>query len=146
MASMERTSDDMYGLVRHALGMERMENGLKDNVNADEHSIPKDAAKFYQFLKDAKLPLYAGHRRRTKPSFLVLLYHLKCMSGWSNKSFDLLLEELRLIIPKGEKNTPGGELGLDYITRLMFFLVVACFIGKKTSTKRFAVHAINPSG
>ncbi|KAL4590894.1 hypothetical protein LXL04_003841 [Taraxacum kok-saghyz] len=32
---------------------------------------------------------------------VVHLYHLKCLNGWSNKSFSMLLEFLKYLLPKG---------------------------------------------
>ncbi|CAL5333603.1 unnamed protein product [Camellia sinensis] len=52
----------------------------------------EDAHKFYDLLKDDKKPLYEGCKNFSKLSTIVHLYHLKCLSGWSNHSFTMLLQ------------------------------------------------------
>ena len=66
----------------------------EDNNNSD---------KFYQMLREAEQSLYKGCKKFTKLSFLVHLYHLKCLNGWTDKSFSMLLELLRDALP--EENT-----------------------------------------
>ena len=56
-----------------------------DNNNSD---------KFYQLLREAKQSIYIGCKKFTKLSFIVHLYHLKCLNGWTDKSFSMLLELL----------------------------------------------------
>ena len=66
----------------------------EDNNNSD---------KFYQMLRKAEQSLYKGCKKFTKLSFLVHLYHLKCLNGWTDKSFSMLLELLSDALP--EENT-----------------------------------------
>ena len=53
---------------------------------------------------------------------MIRLIHIKCLSGWSNKSFTMLLELLMEVLPECD-NFPGNfyeakkilrDLGLDY--------------------------------
>ena len=59
----------------------------------------------------------------TKLSFTIRLFHMKCLNGWSNKSFTMLLEFLKEAPPEGE-TLPNNyyetkkmlhELSLHYI-------------------------------
>ena len=55
---------------------------------------------FKESLEDAKAPLYPGCTKYTKLSALVALYKHKVVNGWSNKSFDGLLEMLHDMLPR----------------------------------------------
>ena len=35
-----------------------------------------------------------------KLAFLIRLIHIKCLNGWSNKSFTMLLELLKEVLPE----------------------------------------------
>ncbi|KAK4411777.1 hypothetical protein Sango_0250700 [Sesamum angolense] len=50
---------------------------------------------FFKLLKDSEEKLYEGCESYSKLTFLVKLLHLKTISGWTNKSFDMLLELLK---------------------------------------------------
>lgn len=54
---------------------------------------------FKESLDDAKVPLYPGCTKYTKLSAIVALYKHKAVNGWSNKSFDGLLEMLHDMLP-----------------------------------------------
>eukprot|EP00268_Persea_americana_P019667 TRINITY_DN2010_c0_g2_i4.p1 TRINITY_DN2010_c0_g2~~TRINITY_DN2010_c0_g2_i4.p1 ORF type:complete len:465 (-),score=57.82 TRINITY_DN2010_c0_g2_i4:857-2251(-) len=117
--------DDMHEMLHDAFGMPNLDGG-EDNESPEE-SIPDEpnmeAQKFYKLLKDAEIELYPGSTKFSKLSFLVRLFHLKCLNGWSNKSFDMLLELLKEALPVGEmlpKNHYESkkilrDLGLHYI-------------------------------
>ena len=50
-------------------------------------------------MDDSHKALYLGCRTYSKFSFVVTILHLKTTSGWSNKSFDLLLGVFRKALP-----------------------------------------------
>ena len=77
---------------------------------------------YARFLKDAHARLYPGCKY-SRLSFLVHLYHLKCLHGWSQESFSALLGLLSAALPS-EANLPKTyyeakkiicSLGLDYM-------------------------------
>ena len=93
-----------------------------EGVHEDRQSTNQGTEKFYEFLNDAKKPLYEGCTEYTKFTAIVDLYNLKCMSGWSNNSFTLLLEKLSKMLPP-DASLPNNtykvkmymkELGLGY--------------------------------
>ncbi|KAL7174124.1 hypothetical protein ACSBR2_033392 [Camellia fascicularis] len=51
----------------------------------------ENAQKFCNLLKDVEKPLYEGCKNFSKLSAIVHPYHLKCLNGWSNHSFIMLL-------------------------------------------------------
>ena len=64
-------------------------------------SLP-DVEKFNKMMEDAEKELYPGCKDFTKLSFLLHLYHVKCLYGWCNSSFDVLLDVLRHAYPNSE--------------------------------------------
>ncbi|KAK7328924.1 hypothetical protein VNO77_23061 [Canavalia gladiata] len=80
-----------------------------------------DVKKLYNLLNEAKQELYPGCESFSTLSFILRLYLLKCLHGWSNASFTTLLELLKeampnLNIPKSFYKTKSmiRDLGLDY--------------------------------
>ena len=118
--------DDMHGLLHDAFQMPKTSNMLDENeISLIETSLEEqndEATKFYSFLKDAEKELYPGCTKFTKLAFVIRLIHIKCLNGWSNKSFTMLLELLKEVLPECD-NFPGNfyeakkilrDLGLDY--------------------------------
>ncbi|KAI9173986.1 hypothetical protein LWI28_009904 [Acer negundo] len=54
---------------------------------------------FPTILEDAETPLYQGCTKYKKLSAIVVLYRLKAVNGWSDKSFNGLLEILHDMLP-----------------------------------------------
>jgi hypothetical protein len=52
-------------------------------------------------VKENEQVLYPNCKKYSKLSFMVHLYHLKCLHGWSDKSFSMLLDLLRDALPEG---------------------------------------------
>lgn len=78
----------------------------KEEMPAEEHNYnenPNEEAKiFYKLVKDSEQELYPGCKKFSKLSFIVRLFHLKCLNGWTNNSFTMLLTLLKEAFPKGE--------------------------------------------
>ncbi|WMV08116.1 hypothetical protein MTR67_001501 [Solanum verrucosum] len=72
-----------------------------DRSNQDNMGFDKKTEEFFRLLKEAERKLYPGSKYSLL-SFLVRLLHLKCLNGWSNKSFSMLLELLKDVLPEGE--------------------------------------------
>ncbi|XP_052619588.1 uncharacterized protein LOC111897976 [Lactuca sativa] len=76
---------------------------------------------FDNIVKEVEEKLYPSCKYN-KLSSIVHLYHIKCLNGWSNKSFSMLLEFLKDLLPEGNllpKTTPQvkkimAKLGLGY--------------------------------
>ncbi|XP_058787489.1 uncharacterized protein LOC131661866 isoform X2 [Vicia villosa] len=67
--------------------------------NVQQYEVGDNSDKFFKLLKEAEQNLYPGCKF-TKLSFIVHLYHLKCLNGWTDKSFSMLLELLCDAFPK----------------------------------------------
>ena len=84
--------------------------------------MTEEAKKFRKLLKETDQELFCGCKKHSTLSFILELFHKKCMNGWSNKSFTELLGTLRETFPEGEKLPKSSyevkkiisELGLGY--------------------------------
>ncbi|GJN35321.1 hypothetical protein PR202_gb24076 [Eleusine coracana subsp. coracana] len=110
--------DDISDLLQDlAGGLDEM-GGLEVN---DMHNNG-DMESFYKLVDDAGKELYPGCKNFSKLCFMVRLQHIKFLGGWSNKSFDMLLELLKDVLHEGSslpKNFNGAKnkvkcLGLGY--------------------------------
>lgn len=83
----------------------------------------KEAKKFYGLVNDAEQKLYPGCQKFSKLSFIMRLFQMKCLYGWSNNSFDSLLKLLVEALPEGNVLPDSmydvrkiiKDLGLDYV-------------------------------
>lgn len=115
--------DDMRGMLNEAFGISH---------EPDEETVPREymsnedpneeAKKFYKLVDDSEQELYPGCKKFSKLSFIVRLFHLKCLNGWTNSSFTALLTLIKEALPDGE-TLPNSfyeakkiinDLGLQY--------------------------------
>ena len=75
-------------------------NGTHVNVMGEDsdEDINSDANPFAKLFMDADQQIYPGSKV-SKLSFIIKLLHIKLLNGWSNKSFDMLLEFLNEVMP-----------------------------------------------
>ncbi|CAH9118447.1 unnamed protein product [Cuscuta epithymum] len=101
--------------------MEECEGSTGLGNFSDPESYETRADKFFDLLKESERKVYPNSKY-SKLSCLVHLFHLKCLNGWSNKSFTMLLEFLQDLLPDQNlmpKTTYQvkkllGDLGLGY--------------------------------
>ncbi|XP_063942809.1 uncharacterized protein LOC135150439 [Daucus carota subsp. sativus] len=92
-----------------------------ENVNEGEQGPNKEAAKFYRHVREGKQPLYPGCTKFSRLSFMIRLYHLKCVHGITESAFGDLLGLMKDAFPNAvlpqsfiaAKNIIK-DLGLDY--------------------------------
>lgn len=114
--SLSSTSDgELDGLE-----FENMEPNSVEDENADAQTRKKPDT-YASFLEDANTELYPGCNAFSKLSFLITLYHMKCLHGWSQESFTTLLGVLSDALPEAQLPKKYYEvqkiirgLGLDY--------------------------------
>nr|XP_004494940.1 uncharacterized protein LOC101496411 [Cicer arietinum] len=89
---------DMDGLVHDVFGV----HSTEEPICGEGERIPevRENSKFYEFVKENEQMLYPNCKKYSKLSFMVHLYHLKCLHGWSDKSFSMLLDLLRDALPE----------------------------------------------
>ena len=89
---------------------------------------------FQKLLNKARNELYPGCLEFFSLNFLVKLMHIEVFNGLSNKSFDMLLELLKVVFPMGttilssfyEAKQKLRDFGLEYDS--ISFLLSACII------------------
>ena len=114
--SLSSTSDgELYGVE-----FENMVPNSVEDENADAQTRKKPNT-YASFLGDANTKLYPGCKAFSKLSFLITLYHMKCLHGWSQESFATLLGVLSDALPQAQLAKKYYEvqkiirgLGLDY--------------------------------
>jgi hypothetical protein len=100
--TMEQHSEmghDMGGLIRDVFAMPPSEEIFSGE--GERNPEVGENVKFYQLVKENEQVLYPNCKKYSKLSFMVHLYHLKCLHGWSDKSFSMLLDLLRDALPEG---------------------------------------------
>ena len=86
------------------------------------HNTPNEGcSEFYDLLRDGNEELYEGCAKYSKLSFLLKLYHIKCLCGISDKAMTMILELLndafeQAKIPNSfyEAKKIINKLGLNY--------------------------------
>ncbi|XP_074299742.1 uncharacterized protein LOC141630899 [Silene latifolia] len=104
-------SDKLYGDESHN----------ESNKPSKGNNIEEEA-KYKRLFEAVNEELYEGYQTFSKLSFILHLFHIKCMFHWSNDSFNKLIELLLEAFPKSENSrhliTKGKKLinnfGLGY--------------------------------
>ncbi|XP_071687837.1 uncharacterized protein [Rutidosis leptorrhynchoides] len=93
---MEDAEDDMIGLVSDT------HHWFDDNIlETEDHSLPnKSAKKFYKGLESAKQALYPGCKKFSVLSFIVRLFHSKCIGKCNDKGFSMIIDTLKDAFPE----------------------------------------------
>ncbi|XP_009796469.1 uncharacterized protein [Nicotiana sylvestris] len=111
---------DMY----HGVPIDNITHDPSDESAESRYEEPNAEAKsFYRLLKDAEQKLHPDCEKFSKLSFVMRLFQMKCLHGWSNTSLDSLLKLLSDAFPKGhvlpssiyEVQKIIKDLGLDYV-------------------------------
>ncbi|XP_057444525.1 uncharacterized protein LOC130736753 [Lotus japonicus] len=86
--------NEAFGVDRHRVNEPNEEfaqgEGEMSNVEQQGHQ----AREFYDLAKDGEQPLYEGCTRFSKLSFIVKLYHIKCLCKMTDKAMTMILELL----------------------------------------------------
>jgi len=81
-----------FGFVGHDIDEGIQDDGLQDNMVRGEGNTNFDA-----LLKDNNEPLYEGCTKYSKLSFMLKLYHIKCMCKMSDSNdYDSRLAKKRI--------------------------------------------------
>ncbi|XP_074283399.1 uncharacterized protein LOC141607949 [Silene latifolia] len=75
------------------------EDIIDDDDDLDENNLDEISV-VLEKLKDSEMPLYKSCKKYTKLASIVKLYNLKAKNGWSDKSFNDLLELLKDMLPE----------------------------------------------
>ena len=114
-------------MLKDAFGMSNtsvsMDTKISPHVHDEFERLNKNVNKFYNLLRDAEHELYPWCKKFTKLFFIIRLFHMKCLNGWSSKSFTMLLELLNETLPEGKTLSSSyykekkklRDLGFHYI-------------------------------
>ncbi|KAL8097245.1 hypothetical protein AgCh_030391 [Apium graveolens] len=93
-------------MAKYAVGTElKCPCGFEDKLNQmlnltyTNREPNSDARKFYRLVEDGKQPLYPGSKNFSRLSFLVRLYHWKCLNGVTQTAFGEMLQLLKEAFP-----------------------------------------------
>ncbi|XP_022549155.2 uncharacterized protein LOC111201453 [Brassica napus] len=92
-------NDEIYGLFRAAECFDEELAGM-GNLSDMAEGEDKKEDEFLAKLADAETPLYPSCSSHSKLSAIVSLFRLKTQNGWSDKSFNDLLETLPDMLPE----------------------------------------------
>ena len=110
--------DPVNDAVRDAFGVQ--DDNFNEEVQGSEPVFfSNEAARdFFTLMDDADRPLYPGCRKYSKLSFLIKMYHIKCLCGITDKAMSMLLELLQDVFPDVEIPTSFYEAKKKIINRL----------------------------
>ncbi|XP_020890011.1 uncharacterized protein LOC110230727 isoform X1 [Arabidopsis lyrata subsp. lyrata] len=103
-SKVKQWNDEVLGLYRAAeyldeeLAIKGSKGSLVDYAHGEEQDKEED--EFLAKLADAETPLYPSCAKHSKLSAIVTLYRIKTKNGWSDKSFNDLLESLPAMLPE----------------------------------------------
>ncbi|KAI9100207.1 hypothetical protein K1719_024425 [Acacia pycnantha] len=98
------------------------DNFTKQRCRSEPRFLQNDAAwEFFSLMDEIDRPLCQGCQKYSKLSFLIKLYHIKCMCGITDKAMSMFLELLRDAFPDAdippsfyEAKKIINRLGLNY--------------------------------
>ncbi|CAI8606852.1 unnamed protein product [Vicia faba] len=67
----------------------------EDYVMPSSTQERNEAKEYYELAREGEQPLYEGCRQYSRLSFLVKLYHIKCLCGLSEKAMTMILELIK---------------------------------------------------
>ena len=83
---------DLQACIEH---VEEMNEGLENEMSFNsEVDLEEDITNviFKELLKQESRELYLGYSEFSSLNFFITMMHVKVLNGWSNKSFDMMLE------------------------------------------------------
>ncbi|CAN1317974.1 hypothetical protein LINPERPRIM_LOCUS30631 [Linum perenne] len=99
----EMETDDMQGLLNDIRQHLDDDLPLDEGMPMDGPQDPnEDAKNFFNLLSEAQKPLYPGCEKYSNLSFLIKLMHIKCLNGWSNSSFTMVLDMIKGAFPMAD--------------------------------------------
>ena len=98
---MENMINNALGFSKHYANEPSWWHVFKDEDDDNDgnevlnNEANEESGEFYELLHDVNQKLYKGCKKHSKLSFLVKLYHIKCLCRISNKGMSMILELLK---------------------------------------------------
>jgi hypothetical protein len=102
--------------------------GLDDRGDYEENSSDPDPCEqlvaIEKLVAENSKELYPNCKKYTQLRFIITLLHIKLLGGWSDKSFNILLDLLNDVLPEGsalaktfhEAKKVAKTIGIGYIS------------------------------
>jgi len=90
-------NDPICGMVNDAFGNFVNTQNVDNHENMrpeSSHTMPDEIAQYMKFMHEGQQSLYEGCDKYSKLSFLLKLYHIKCLCRMTNKAMSMILELL----------------------------------------------------
>ncbi|XP_058787440.1 uncharacterized protein LOC131661819 isoform X1 [Vicia villosa] len=91
--TMENMVHDAFGFTQSSPN--NLDPSSEHNREGRNSTCGEDKVEFFELLKDVNQPLYEGCTNYSKLSFLIKLYHIKCLCGVSDKAMTMIIELLK---------------------------------------------------
>ncbi|XP_071727849.1 uncharacterized protein [Rutidosis leptorrhynchoides] len=102
--------DDMQGFAQSVFHIFEDEDDDDDIGQTENQTVPNlNAEKFYKVLEDAKKELYPGCKFSVL-SFIIRLFHSKCVGKCNEKGFIMILDTIREAFPHASRSNSLYEL------------------------------------
>ena len=82
--------NDAFGNFVNTQNVDNHENMRPES----SHTMPDEIAQYMKFMHEGQQSLYEGCDKYSKLSFLLKLYHIKCLCRMTNKAMSMILEFL----------------------------------------------------
>lgn len=86
--------EPVNGSIDHTQPTKMLDDSYEGPNQDDQFSSHEEEVRYKKLIEDCGKELYPGSSNFSKLSFMWRLFHLKCMYGWSAKSFTELLKLL----------------------------------------------------
>ncbi|XP_058763944.1 uncharacterized protein LOC131637364 [Vicia villosa] len=125
--------DYIQNMINDAFGVDRshaneIPSASNLEIDQEDYVMPSatqgtnESKEYYELAREREQPLYEGCRRYSRLSFLLKLYHIKCLCGLSEKAMTMILELIKdafeyANIPSSlyEAKKSITKLGLNYL-------------------------------
>ena len=90
----------MVNVLQDVVGPSVVDIGVSNDDDISmmpEHRRMDEDQKLDKLFKEVENELYPGCTKFSTLTFLVKLMHIKVLNRWTNKSFDMLLELLKVV-------------------------------------------------
>ena len=104
-ASKSMVNNEMREMIHDAFGIPPsfpIDNRECNEDHRHRDDPDEETKKFFNLIKEAEQELYPECKKYSTLSFIIRLLHIKCLGGWTDKSFTMLLELLKDSFPEGE--------------------------------------------
>ena len=96
----DQFNHESHGSIEHDM-YDMIGDGFACHESINDSSGPNEETKrFFKLIEDAGQPLYPGCEEFSKLSFIVEMYHLKCMYNVSDRAFDAFTKLFKRALPK----------------------------------------------